>query len=309
VRLRAGLAVALGLLGLAPAGAAAATTTITMPGKFFSPPRSTIVAGDTIVFRNSDLVTHDVRIAGGVFDSGPLGRFASWSQLIDTPGPYPFLCTLHPFMTGNLDVVGATLAASSEDALAGESLTLTGRAAAGTGHVTVERSVAGGAWTAVAGAGAAPAADGTFTVVVEAVAGASYRVITPAGASQVVTPRITAHIDLHIAVARRGARNVVRVHAMPAAPGLTATLELYARWHFRWRARASTALDAHGHARFRLPASRRAYARVTLSRGARGPKLVYSDVVKLWNGRVAGDPDMIAPRGGGHGDQGMGGGH
>ena len=57
-----------------------------MPGKFFDPPRSTIVAGDAVVFRNNDLVTHDVRIAGGAFDSGPIaplhvaGRSSSTSR-------------------------------------------------------------------------------------------------------------------------------------------------------------------------------------------------------------------------------------
>ena len=46
-----------------------------MPGKFFDPARSTVVAGDVVVFRNNDLVTHDVRIGGGLFDSGPIVRF------------------------------------------------------------------------------------------------------------------------------------------------------------------------------------------------------------------------------------------
>lgn len=307
MRLRAVLPVAVVLAALAPAAAGAETTTITMPGKYFSPARSTVVAGDIVTFRNSDLVTHDVRLGAGAFDSGPIGRFSAWSQSIDRAGAYPFLCTIHPFMTGSLDVVGATLATAAQDVLAGESLTLTGRAPAGTGHVAAQQSVAGGAWTGVPGAGAMPAADGTFSVVVRAVEGASYRVETAAGTSQIVTPRITARIDLHIAVTRKRSRNVVRVHAMPAGGGLTATLELYSRWHFKWRARNSVALDAHGGASFRLPASRRSYARVTLRRGAQGPRLVYSDVVKLWNGRVADDPDMIHPGGGPSGDHGMGG--
>ena len=54
-----------------------------MPGKFFEPARVTAVAGDSVTFRNDDLVTHDVRIGGGVFDSGPLARFAAWSQAVD----------------------------------------------------------------------------------------------------------------------------------------------------------------------------------------------------------------------------------
>ena len=68
-----------------------------------------------------------MRIAGGVFDSGPIARFTSWSQRIDQPGGYPFICTIHPFMSGNLDVVTATLTGSSAPVLAGEPLALAGR--------------------------------------------------------------------------------------------------------------------------------------------------------------------------------------
>jgi plastocyanin len=286
----------------APAAASAETTTIGMPGKYFDPPRSTMVAGDEIVFRNDDLVTHDVRIAGGAFDSGPIGRFTSWSQRIDQPGGYPFACTLHAFMSGNLDVVAATVTAAPDGVIAGEPLTLSGRAPAGTARVGVERSVAGGEWTA-AGAGATPAPDGTFEATAAAVEGASYRVTTPAGASPAVTPRVTARVDVELHVMRTRRHAVVHVQTQPAASGFTATLELYSRWRYRWRSQRSVKLGSHGGAKFRLPASNRALARVALSRKRRGPALVHSGVVKLRNGRHAADPESIAPPGqpgGGH---------
>ena len=103
-----------------------------MPGKYFDPPRTTVVAGDLVVFRNDDLVSHDVRIGGGLFDSGVMPRFTTWSQQFDQPGGYPFVCTLHAFMSGNLDVVAATLSAAPDGVLAGEPLSLSGRAPAGT---------------------------------------------------------------------------------------------------------------------------------------------------------------------------------
>jgi plastocyanin len=293
-------AVAVALLLAAPAGARAETTTISMPGKFFDPPRSTMVAGDTVVFRNTDLVDHDVRFAAGLFDSGRMARFSAWSQRIDQPGGQPFLCTLHPFMRGGLDVVAATLAAAPDGVLAGEPLTLSGRTRAGTAHVGVEQSVSGGAWSSF-GKGAASAPDGTFTTTVPAVEGASYRVMTPAGASPVVTPRVTARIDVHVRVERKRRRPIVHVRTMPAATGFTATLELYARWHFRWRSRRHAKLDAHGRAAFRLPAARRTFARVALRRTRRAPALVRSGVVRLPSGRAARDPDAIAPAGDGHG--------
>ena len=83
---------------------------------------------------------------------------------------------------------------------------------------------------------------------------------------------------------------------MPATTGFTATLELYSRWHFRWRATRRVRLDSRGRASFRLPASRRSFARVALSRTPGGAALVRSGVVKLRSGRAAVDPDTITPR-------------
>jgi len=299
MRRRGALLATVALLAWAGAtgSASAGTATIAIPGKYFAPARSTAVAGDTVTFRNYDLVVHNVRIAGGVFESGPIARFTSWSQQIAQPGGYPFVCTLHAFMGGYLDVVAATLAAGPDGVIAGEPLTLSGRTAAGTAHVGIEQSVAGGEWIAV-GDGAAPGADGSFAATVPAVEGASYRVNTPAGPGQVVTPRITAHVDVHLQVER----GWLHVHTMPATTGLIATLQLYSRWHYRWRSVAGMRLDGHGGAMFRLPAARRTYARVVLRRNAGGPALVRSRVVNLRSGRPARDPDAIAPAmPGGHG--------
>jgi plastocyanin len=291
----------------APAVAGAEGVEVVMPGKYFEPARVTAVAGDRVTFRNSDLVTHDVRIGGGVFDSGPIRRFTSWGQPIDQPGEYPFVCTLHAFMSGNLSVVAATLAAAPDSVLAGEPLTLSGRAPAGTARLGIERLAPDGAW--VAAGAATPAPDGTFSTKTPAVEGASYRVTTPAGASAPATPRVTGRVELHVML-RRGKRHAtVRVHAMPAPAGMVATLELYARWHYRWRDRRTVKLDAHGGASFRIRASLRTYARVSLRRHAAGPALVHSDVLRTSDGRAAPDPDGIAPpgSGGGHGGGGHGG--
>jgi plastocyanin len=297
---------AVALLLAAPAGARAETTTISMPGKFFEPPHATMVAGDTVLFRNNDLVTHNVVISP--FGSGPLTRFTSWTQQIDQPGGYPFVCTLHAFMSGNLDVVAATLAAAPDGVLAGERLTLSGRTTAGTAHVGIEQSVSGGAWSAV-GAGAEPAPDGTFTTTVPAVEGASYRVTTPAGPSPVVTPRITARVDVHLDVERKGRHAILHVDTTPSVTGFTATLELYSRWHFRWRARRHAKLDRHGRAGFRLPARPHALARVVLRRTRRGPALMHSGVVRLPSGRPARDPDTLLPDGPGTHEDGGHDGH
>ena len=134
-----------------------------MPGKFFDPARSTVVAGDVVTWKNADFVTHDVRVAAGLYDSGPILRSGSWTQAFDRAGEYPFVCTLHAFMSGNLSVVAATIEAPKGPVLAGGPLKLSGRAPAGTPALTVERSVAGGAW-APAGEPVAPGPDGGYAV-------------------------------------------------------------------------------------------------------------------------------------------------
>jgi plastocyanin len=283
------LAAALLALAALPAPAAAASHAVTMPGKFFEPARLTAVAGDSVTFRNADLVTHDVRIAGGVFDSGPIGRLGSWTQAIDAPGDYPFVCTLHAFMSGQLSVVTATLEAAPDGVLAGQPLTLSGRTRAGTTQVGLERAGADGAWAALPGA-IEPSADGTFSARTPAVEGASYRVTTPAGPSPPVTPKVTARIELHVGLRR----SRLTVHAMPAPPGMVATLQVYDRWHYRWRGRRTTRLDAHGGVSFHVPRGARTYARVVLRR-PKGPALVTSRVLRTSDGRTAADPEAHVP--------------
>jgi plastocyanin len=283
-----------------PAAAGAAELTIRMPGKYFDPPASSMVAGDTAVFRNNDPVAvHNVRMLDGVFESGPIGSFTMWTQRIDQPGTYPFVCTLHAFMNGTLDVVAATLAIPPGTVLAGEPIQLSGRAAAGTTQLALERSTPEGGWVFLAAV--PPAPDGTFAATARAVEGASFRVTTAAGASPPVTPNVTARIDVRLDVRRSRRARSLRVHAMPAPAGFVATLERYSPWRFSWRTSRRVKLDAEGRARFRLRSFRHGFARVALSRSARGPSLVRSHVVELRTGRTVRDPESITPPGPGHG--------
>lgn len=293
------------VLVLALAGpAAAATTQVSMPGKYFDPARVQLVVGDRALFVNADLATHDVRIAAGPFDSGPLGRAARWEQAFDRAGSFPFVCTLHPFMSGTAEVVNATIAAAPERPLAGEPLTLSGRAPAGTASVGLVRVDADGTTTALAGA--APAADGTYAISTEAVEGARYRISTPHGDSSEIAPKVAARVAAHLSVRHRGRRLLVTAHTMPAAPGLVATLQLYDRWHYRWRSRQSVKLDAQGMAAFTLPGATRTVARVALRRRRATAVLTHSGIVRTRDGKPARDPDTIAPAHGGHGPGGDG---
>ncbi len=232
-------------------------------------------AGDSVAWRNSDFVSHDVRATDGAFDSGPLGRFGAFAEAFASVGVHPFYCSIHPFMTGSVDVVAAALAAPGATVLAGEAVALKGRAPAGTAAVAVERLDPDGAWR---GAGiATPAADGTFAATVRPRATTAYRARTALGESPAATVAVSASVRLRVAVG---------AHALKvrAVPGVFVTVQRWARWRFDWRVAARARLDAHGRATVRLRIPMRGKARVLLSRTARGPALIEGDPLSLRTG-------------------------
>ena len=58
----------------------------------------------TRIWRNADVMTHTAT-SGGTFDTGFVGPGASSAPItMSTVGTFPYLCTLHPGMTGTLRV-------------------------------------------------------------------------------------------------------------------------------------------------------------------------------------------------------------
>lgn len=70
----------------------------------FAPARIEIDAGTTIRWTNDDPLAHTVTADGGAFDSGLVESGESWSRTFTEPGTYPFHCTPHPFMKGEVVV-------------------------------------------------------------------------------------------------------------------------------------------------------------------------------------------------------------
>jgi len=83
--------------------AAASTHVVVMDGVSYAPATLTVERGDTIVWRNKEPYPHTVT-ARGAFDSGSIAAGKEWKFVARTPGVYPYLCTLHPNMTGTLTV-------------------------------------------------------------------------------------------------------------------------------------------------------------------------------------------------------------
>jgi plastocyanin len=277
-----------------PATASADDFAISMPGKFFDPQRLTIVAGDQVSWKNADFVSHEVRATNGAFDSGTIGRQGVYLHRFDTTGNYALVCSIHPFMTGQIDVLGATLSGPKTAVVAGESVTLQGRAPAGSGSVSLEEQGADGAWQPVSSA--ATGADGAFSFTMAAHETAAYRAVSAVGTSQPVTVNVSARVELDVHVHK----GRVMVATMPASKGLVATLQLYSRERFSYRRIGHVKTDRKGMAEFRLRRGLRGTVRVLLSRAERGPALGVSHAMRLRDGRMVADPMPEPAPPGGH---------
>jgi plastocyanin len=72
------------------------------------PADTPVSQGDTVVWTNKMSMQHTVTADDFSFDSGQLGKDASFSQVFDTPGAVPYHCENHPDeMTGTVTVKAA----------------------------------------------------------------------------------------------------------------------------------------------------------------------------------------------------------
>jgi len=72
----------------------------------FSPSTLTVSPGQKVTVVNKDSTTHTLTAsAGKAFDTGSIAAGASGGFTApSTPGSYPYICTIHPFMHGTLTV-------------------------------------------------------------------------------------------------------------------------------------------------------------------------------------------------------------
>jgi plastocyanin len=86
------------------APAAPKTHTVTIEGTQFVPETLTVHRGDRVVWVNKDPFPHTVTGRKGGFDSRSIAPNASWRYVAGKAGTFPYVCTLHPTMTGTLVV-------------------------------------------------------------------------------------------------------------------------------------------------------------------------------------------------------------
>ena len=102
------VALALGACGTSGASTAATSDdaagrpTVTIQDLAFEPESLTVEAGDTVTWTWDDgAIEHDV--AGDGFRSEVMSE-GSFRHRFDEPGTYEYVCTLHPNMTGTIEV-------------------------------------------------------------------------------------------------------------------------------------------------------------------------------------------------------------
>jgi plastocyanin len=82
---------------------AASTHEVKIEGMQFSPLDLKVQRGDTVTWRNNDLVPHTAT-AAGKFDSGAIEPGKTFSRKLDKPGEYDYICMYHPGMKGRIEV-------------------------------------------------------------------------------------------------------------------------------------------------------------------------------------------------------------
>jgi len=99
-------ACALAVAGFAFAGLAA-NKTVNITSTAFKPKTVTIAGGDTVTWKNTDTVNHQVVANSGAFASGQIAPTRIYAKRIDTPGTYNYHDALHPTLKGTVKVTGA----------------------------------------------------------------------------------------------------------------------------------------------------------------------------------------------------------
>ena len=90
--------------GEAVVAAAASPATIKIDNFTFAPATLTVTAGTTVTWKNEDDSPHRIGDNNGTFKSAALDTDDTFSHTFATPGEYPYICTIHPYMVGKIVV-------------------------------------------------------------------------------------------------------------------------------------------------------------------------------------------------------------
>jgi plastocyanin len=253
-------ALAAALLALAALAAPAQADSIFVSAgtSSFFPSNLDVLVGDTVVWRNNSLKTHNVQAETAGFDSGRFGPRTAVNHVFAAAGVFPYVCTIHDGMTGQIGVYPLLLGGPGRPVQPGASVALHVRAPEGSGEVTIEADTGAG-YQPVAVAGPPEGGGheghvepGTLHANVVVNQTTSYRAVSAAGLSPELRVEVSAGPALSLAARSSRGRRLIDVRARPAAPGTRVVLELKLRERFGWWPAARARLDRRSRARFTL---------------------------------------------------------
>ena len=99
---------AIGIAGLVaaaiPAVGAGGAATVQIANFRFGPPALSVTAGTTVIWKNEDDSPHRIADTTGAYASPALDTNDSFTHTFATPGVYKYICSLHPYMKGEIVV-------------------------------------------------------------------------------------------------------------------------------------------------------------------------------------------------------------
>jgi plastocyanin len=254
---------------------------VVIPGKFFSPRREIVLVGDTVTWRNQDSSSHTATAADGSFDSRNLAPGATFSQTFFAAGQHVYVCTIHRYMRGEVDVYGLALSAPGYAVPHGQQTSLKGLAPPSVGQVTIRRRDFGGGFVAIATA--AVGADGAFRYPLSADVSASYQAVAGTLSSGTVDLRVAARLTLSLS--RKARSTSVTIRTEPAQAGAVVELQKYVYERFDFRTVRRARLNSAGTAVLRLRLRGKLHVRALLPAGAPGFGRAVSATILLRSSR------------------------
>ena len=70
----------------------------------FEPATVAAAVGDTVVWKNTDIVPHSAKARDSLWDSRAIGTDSSWRFVAQGPGRHTYYCEFHPNMQGTVEV-------------------------------------------------------------------------------------------------------------------------------------------------------------------------------------------------------------
>lgn len=248
-KLLIGGAAALVLLVAQPA--LAATKTISIKSGGFSPATVSIVADDTITWKNTDTKNHQVIASSGTFASPVLKPGASYSFKFTEAGNYGYRDALYPTHTGTVKVAGpppaVTLAVSEPQIDWGRSITISGAVNnKKTGEQVVLTAQPYGQVSAIVLATVVTGASGTFSFVTKPQLLTVYQASWKSAKSLAVTTAVRPVISFG-----RSTDFITRVYAGRSMAGKSVQIQRLSAFG-QWVTLKQVRLDSSSRARFRV---------------------------------------------------------